>query len=123
MISGTVNSRYEIVIPFSIRDSGGQEHSVEAILDTGYNGSLSLPTVVIAALGLPWKSNTTGILADGSMKQFDNYAATIVWDGKPKTILVQAIDNVPLLGLALMIGYDLRARFTINGHVEVEAMP
>jgi predicted aspartyl protease len=123
MISGTVNSRYEIVISFSIRDSAGQEHPVEAILDTGYNASLSRPAVVIAALGLTWKSNTTGILADGSLKQFDNYSATIIWDGKQSTILVQAIENVPMLGLPLMIGHDLRARFAINGRVEIEAIP
>jgi hypothetical protein len=34
MITGTVNGRLEIVIRLPVRDSAGQDHEVEAILDT-----------------------------------------------------------------------------------------
>jgi predicted aspartyl protease len=123
MIVGTVNSRHEVVIPFSIRDSAGQQHPIEALLDRGYTAYLSLPPLVIGALGLTWKSKSYALLADGALKEVNNYAATIVWDGQSRDIVVQAVDNVPMLGLDLMAGFDLRARFIPNGRVEIIPPP
>ncbi len=123
MITGTVNGRHEVVIRLPVRDSAGQEHEVEAILDTGFTGSLTLPPSLIASLGLPWRSRSSAILASGSVEQFDIFVATVIWDGAPRSILVQAIDNVPLLGMALLVGYDLRVRVTVGGSVQIEAMP
>lgn len=73
MISGTINSRHEIIVPFAIQDAAGNLHPVEALLDTGFNAALSLPALVISALGLVWETHTMGILADGTVKQFDSY--------------------------------------------------
>jgi clan AA aspartic protease len=123
MITGTVNGRFEIVIKLPVPDSAGQEHEVEAILDTGFNGSLTLPPSLIGSLGLSWRSRTSAILANGQVEQFDVYVATVIWDGVPRLILVQAINNPPLLGMALLAGYDLRARLIVGGSVQVEAVP
>src|SRR4051794_34999518 len=49
------------------------------------------------ALDLPWQAEAITILANGSMEKFDTYLATIVWDGQPKIVVVQAMENVPLL--------------------------
>ncbi len=123
MITGTVNGRYEMVTTLPVRDSVGQERQIEAILDTGFTGSLTLPPSLIAALRLPWRSRSSAILANGNIQQFDIYAATVVWDSVPRPILIQAIDNVPLLGMALLVGYDLRARAMVGGTVQIEAVP
>jgi clan AA aspartic protease len=123
MITGTVNARYEMVIKVPVRNSAGQEQEVEAVLDSGFTGSLTLPPSLIARLGLPWRSRSSAILANGNVEQFDIHVATIVWDGMPRPILIQAIDNVPLLGMALLMGYDLRARVTVGGSVQIEAVP
>jgi predicted aspartyl protease len=123
MISGTVNARYEMRIKLPVRNSAGQEQDVEAVLDSDFTGSMTLPSSLIASLGLPWRSRTSAILANGNVEQMDVYAATIVWDGMPRSILIQAIDNVPLLGMALLVGYDLRARVTVGGVVQIEAVP
>ena len=123
MICGVVNSRNEVGFAIPIRDSGGVEHIFEVMLDTGFAGTLSLPTKVIAVLGLPWKSKTTFGLANGQTHEFENYAATIMWDGKPHSIVIQAIDNVPLLGTGLLFGHDLRVQFRDGGVAEIEAVP
>jgi clan AA aspartic protease len=123
MITGTVNARYEIVIKLPVRDSAGQEQEVEAVLDSGFTGALTLPPALIAHLGLPWRSNSNAILANGKVEQLAIHAATIIWDGTPRPILIQAIDNVPLLGMALLVGHDLRARIEVGGLVQIEAMP
>jgi clan AA aspartic protease len=123
IITGTVNARQEILIHLPVRDATGTEHDVEAILDTGFNGALTLPPALIASLGLVWRSRTNAILANGSIQQFDLYAAMVVWDGVPRSVLVQAIDTMPLLGMALLVGYDLRVRVAVGGRVEIEAIP
>ena len=123
MITGIVNARYEMVIKVPVRNSAGQEQEVEAVLDSGFTGSLTLPPLLIATLGLPWRSRSSAILANGNLEQFDIHVATIVWDGMPRPILIQSIDNVPLLGMALLVGYDLRARVTVGGSVQIEAVP
>ena len=56
MITGVVNARHEAMIRLSVHYANGQAQEVEAILDTGFSGSLTLPPAVIAALGLPWRT-------------------------------------------------------------------
>ena len=62
----------------AVRDPGGREHEVEAILDTGFNGSVTLPAGLIATLGLAWRTRGRVILANGTEDQGDIYAATVV---------------------------------------------
>lgn len=123
MITGIVNARYEMVIKVPVQNSAGQEQEVEAVLDSGFTGSLTLPPSLIASLNLPWRSRSSAILANGNVEQFDIHVATIVWDCRPRPILIQAIDNIPLLGMALLRDYDLRARVTVGGSVQIEAVP
>jgi len=123
MIPGTVNARLEILIRVPIRNAAAQEQEVEAVLDTGFTGSLTLPPMLITGLGLAWRSRGNAVLANGTVEQFDIYAATVLWDGMPRPILVQAIDTAPLLGMALLAGYDLRARVVAGGGVQIEAIP
>ncbi len=123
MITGTVNARPEILIRLAVRDAAGVEQQIDTILDTGFNGALTLPPGLIASIGLTWRSRGNAILADGSVQQFDIYAATVIWDGVPRQILIQAIDTAPLLGMALLVGYDLRVRVAVGGSVRIEAIP
>lgn len=123
MITGIVNSNYEMVIKVPVRNDTGQEIEVEAVLDTGFTGSLTLPPLLTSILGLPWRSKTSATSANGNVMHVDVYVATIIWDGKPKSLLIQAIDNAPLLGMSLLIGYDLRASVKLGGSVELEVIP
>lgn len=123
MIHGTVGAGYEMVVPLSLRDSAGKEHESETVLDTGFNGFLSLPPSVIASLGLPWHSKSAALLAGGIEAEFDVYTATVLWDGAPRAIVVQAMDNDPLLGMRLLIAHDITARVKFDGSVRIEAIP
>src|SRR5262245_60207120 len=102
MITGVVNSRHEIEIRLPVRDTQGRVQVVDAILDTGFNGSLTLPPALIVKLQLPWRSRGRAYLANGTSEQFDIYVATVIWDGLPRSILVQEIDAQPLLGMGLL---------------------
>lgn len=123
MITGVVNARHEVVIDLPVRDATGQQQAVEVMIDTGFDGSLTLPPATIADLGLIWRSRSRAVLADGNVEYFDIYIATIVWDGKLRPVLVQAVDNVPLLGMSLLVGHDVRFRAVVGGAVQIEAVP
>ena len=46
-----------------------------------------------------------------------------LWDGVPRQTLVQAIDNVSLLGMSMLVGHDLRVRIQVGGPAEIEVVP
>lgn len=52
MISGVVTGDRQAVIPLKVRGPTGQEQEIEAVIDTGFDGCLSLPSSVIVSLGL-----------------------------------------------------------------------
>ena len=57
MITGVVNAHREATICLLLQAADGRDQEIEAILDTGFNGSLTLPPSVIAALTAvadPW---------------------------------------------------------------------
>ena len=123
MITGIVTAHREAIIRLNVRGPGGVEKTVEAVIDTGFDGTLTLPTTVVAALGLPWLSRELAFLADGSASLFDMYAATVLWDGKPRRVLIQAVDTTPLVGMSLLYGYELRIEAVKGGSVVISELP
>ena len=61
MITGTVNANREAIISCGVRGPHGKEREIEAVIDTAFNGFLTLPPQVIAALGL-----SAGSVSDAS---------------------------------------------------------
>jgi clan AA aspartic protease len=107
MISGIVNSSREAALEIVILDSAGRPFNQGAMVDTGYNGWLTLSPNVIASLGLRWIRYGRAMLADGGQIVFNIYEAVVVWDGQLITIPVDEMDAMPLIGMALMYGYEL----------------
>ena len=123
MIIGVVNTRHEATIRLPVYDAAGQEYAIEVVLDTGFNGSLTLPSSVIATVRLPWRTRGHIILANGTTDVCDIYAATVIWDGRPRRILVEEADTDPLIGMALLYGHDVRMEVIAGGRVSIEALP
>ena len=96
---------------------------MEAILDTGFNGSLTLPLAMIAGLGLRWRTRGLVTLANCTEDYCDIYVATVIWDGRPRNILVEAADTYPLVGMALLYGHDLHVQVVEGGRVVIERLP
>ncbi|MDQ3397270.1 MAG: clan AA aspartic protease [Deinococcota bacterium] len=92
MITGTVNAHREAIIRVVMRGPQASEET-SAIIDTGFSGFLSLPTPLIAALGLPFRRRGRAMLADRSEIVFDIYEGIVVWDGQPRRIAVDAADT------------------------------
>ena len=77
MITGSVNSRREAIIQLEVLGHDGQRQAVDAVIDTGFNGFLTLPGQVIAALGLRRFGSVRVVLVDGSEDLFPTYKATV----------------------------------------------
>jgi clan AA aspartic protease len=122
MITGEVKSG-EGQIRLKIKGLRGREHEVEAVVDSGYTEWLTLPSGVIADLGLRWRSLDRATLADGSECMFDVYIAKVEWDGIERRVLVDEADTDPLVGMALLSGYELKMQVRSRGKVSIKRLP
>jgi clan AA aspartic protease len=116
MITGVVRSM-EPLIRLTVKGARGRQLKIDALLDIGYTGLLTLPPDLIAELGLRWDSLGGATLADGSRCIFPVYEAKIVWDRRTIELVVDAVDGRPLVGMALMNGYELAAQLWEGGKV------
>ena len=117
MITGSVNSRREAIIQLDILGPGGQRQTVDGVIDTGFNGFLTLPGQAIVALGLQRFGSVRVVLADGSEDLFPTYKATVEWDGARRDVEVDAADSDPLVGMATLAGQELRIKVVTGGAV------
>lgn len=119
MITGAVNAEFEPIVPLPIRHPDGKVYTQDAIVDTGFNGWLSLPPALIAQLNLRWKRRGRAILGDGSECVFNVYEAVVIWDGNLLTIPIDEADSEPLVGMSLMEDYQLTIQVFEGGRVEL----
>jgi clan AA aspartic protease len=122
MIYDVVNTSYEATIQLVIGNENLQTRMIDAVIDTGYTGFLSLPSEIIFALNLPWTGIDRGTLGDGSEVNFEVYAATVIWDGEYRNIPVNQAETDPLVGMSLLYGYDLRIQAVEGGSVIIEIL-
>jgi len=121
MITGAVKSD-EARIRLKVRGRRGREQEVEAVIDSGYTGALTLPPALITMLGLRWQSVERATLADGSTCVFQVYVGKLVWDGKVRTILVDEADSDPLVGMRLLRGHELKMQVRYRGKVTIKRL-
>jgi clan AA aspartic protease len=123
MITGIVTVAREAVISLTVRGPNGQEQEIETVIDTGFDGSLTLPSALITALGLPWRRRGRALLADGNESVFDIYEATVMWDGTARRVSVDEVEVMPLVGMTLLYGYELTVQIVEGGRVLLKRLP
>jgi clan AA aspartic protease len=123
MLRGTVTAEREAIIGVSVRGPTGRVLDIEAVVDTGFDGFLCLPPAAIAQLRLRWIERGEGMLADGSECLVEVYEATVLWDGHALSLFVDEVDADPLVGMALLEGYELKAEVRSGGKVTIKRLP
>ena len=121
MIEGVVNAAYEAVISLTVQGPSGETREIEAIIDTGFGGFLTLPPELIADLDLPFQGIGFSTLGDGSEITFPYYDSAVLWDGQPRYGYVDAADTTPLVGMRLLEWHDLLVQVRDGGRVAIEA--
>jgi clan AA aspartic protease len=121
MMQGIVNQNCEATLAIVIRNNH-QRLLIDAVIDTGFSGFLTLPSEIITTLGLTWKGRDIATLGDGSSCIFDVYIATVIWDGQYRIIDINGSETVPLIGMRLLRGYELRIQTIESGLVTVKVL-
>lgn len=122
MISGRIRNR-EAIIELEVSAPGQPSQLVEAVIDTGYNGYLTLPGQLVTVLRLPFAGHRRGTLADGSITRLDVYLATVVWHGQPKDVLVSQAAGAPLIGMSMLKGSRMTMDVVDGGDVMIDELP
>jgi clan AA aspartic protease len=123
MITGTVTASREAVIQLEVVGPSGATRWIQAVIDTGYNGWLTLPAAVIAALQLPFVGHRRGTLADGAVVLLDVFFGCVVWHGTRQEILISQADGAPLAGMSLLWGSRVTIDAADGGPVVIHEMP
>lgn len=122
MMHGFVNQSCEAVIRVAVGHANAPKQMIEAVIDTGFTGFLSLPLTTIESLSLPWIFRDVATLGDGSEAIFEMYRAIVIWDGQPQVVDVAASEADPLVGMSLLYGFKLEIETVEGGSVTIKAL-
>jgi clan AA aspartic protease len=122
MMVGMVTSAGQVTLQLVIHGPAGRSEQVEAVIDTGFKGHLTLPPTLVAALGLPSRGLFHPNLADGSRILMHYHEAVVIWHGQPRTISALTTDTPPLIGMALLEGGRLTVDVIAAGPATIEVL-
>ncbi len=122
MITGVVTAN-AAVIAIHLVSTNGQTTTLDAIVDTGFNGFLTLPLPEIARLGFAYQGNMEAVLGDGSDTMMDMFLGAVRWEGQLREGTVLAAEGTPLVGMDLLSGSRLCLDITDGGAVTIELLP
>ncbi len=122
MISGTVTRDREVVIQLDVLATNQSAVSVQAVVDTGFNGFLTVPINVLNALEASAAGTRRAELGDGNLVELDVYVVKVKWHNENRDVLSLQTEATPLVGMSLLwgsrVGFDAQS----GGAVTIEAM-
>jgi clan AA aspartic protease len=123
VITGIITADREATLSLTVRGPAGQEQEVAAVIDTGFNGMLTLAPSLVAALSLVYHSQARATLGDGSTVALRKYEGSILWHGAVRDVIVLEAAGGPLVGMSLLYGSRVTLDVVDGGPVTVEALP
>ncbi|NER33087.1 MAG: clan AA aspartic protease [Oscillatoria sp. SIO1A7] len=122
MMYGIVNQNREAMLRLVVGNANAGRQTIDAVIDTGFTGFLTLPMTVITSLDLQLYSREEGMLGNGSFYIFDVYPGFIIWDGELKRIDINAAETIPLVGMSLLYGYRMQLDAIEGGTVIIQSL-
>jgi clan AA aspartic protease len=119
VILGSV-ANSEAMVEVEVSNFEGNSRRIEFVVDTGYNGDLTLPAAVIASLDLPSAGPRRARLADGGEIILQSFAAVIDWHGNSMRVVASQSEGKALLGMALLANCRLTIDVVDRGKVSIE---
>lgn len=94
--------------------------AVEFIVDTAFDGDLSLPSSLLARLDVEFATERLLQMVDGSIIKRYAYLIELDWNEGKRPTEIMVLENAPLLGAVLMdeshVDLDMRS----GGEVSIE---
>ncbi|MBM3242361.1 clan AA aspartic protease [Candidatus Poribacteria bacterium] len=122
MITGNVTVQREAIISLEVVGSDQQIQRVEAVIDTGFNGYLTLPRNLINRLKLQLVGHRRATLGDGNIVVLDVYFTTVLWHTRAQEVLVLQADGGPLVGMSLLYGNRVTLDVVDDGDVIIDTL-
>lgn len=122
MLRGRVDARREARVTLELRASDGQFQSIAGVVDTGFNGHLTLPLDVIRRLELEPRVPTNVTLATGVRSRLNTWSGQVLWHDGPRTIRILESEGTPLLGMELLQDSQLLVQVRVGGDVLIKAL-
>ena len=113
----------EAVLTLTIRSEDGDSEDlvdVEAVIDTGFSGHLTLPASFVGDLNLPREGDIEVELANGQIDELGVYEARVRWHSREVPVPVYEADGEPLVGMSLLRGSRLTVDVAPGGDVLIE---
>ena len=122
MISGKVTANREAVIELEVVGSEQRKERVEAAIDTGFNGDLTLSIDLVNSLELRPAGNRIATLGDGNTVILDVYLARVIWHEQEREVLVLQADGGSLVGMSLLYGNRVELTVLAGGDVTINPL-
>ena len=122
MINGKITTHREAIIGLEVIGSNQKREKVEAVIDTGFNGYLTLPNNLINSLNLQQAGSRRVTLGDGNIVVLEMYFAKVLWHGQEREILGLQADGGTLIGMSLLYGSRLVLEVIDNGNVTIDSL-
>lgn len=123
MIIGIVNAFKQAVIALELHGPYGKAITVDAVIDTGFDGHLAVTPEITADLQLPFRETRTYQLGSGKLVDFAIHNATVVWDGELRDVAALVTDGGILLGMSMLSGCTLFIHAVDGGDVRIDSKP
>ena len=92
------------------------------VIDTGFNGYLTLPHDLINYLKLQRAGSRHVALGDGNVVVLDVYLAMVLWHGQQREVLALQADGGPLIGMSLLYGNRVMLEVIGDGDVTIDSL-
>jgi len=94
--------------------------AVEFIVDTGFEGDVTLPSSVLQRVHTEPLFLSLRSLADGTTRECRVHQMVLDWNGEARRVQVLELGHNPLLGALLLEGCHLDLDFVEGGEVVIE---
>ncbi len=122
MMTGQITANRGAVIELEIVGSEQIREKAEAVIDTGFNGYLTLPSDVVSHLQLQLAGNRRATLGDGNTVVLDVYLAKVVWHSHQREVLALETEGSPLIGMSLLYGNRVMLTVVNDGDVTIDPL-
>lgn len=122
MITGRILPSGEPIVSLHVKGADGRFREYDAIVDTGFNGSVALAAEALSELGLQRTGTVHVQYADDTIDERPVYRSVIEWDGEERTVEINSIASDVLIGVRLLAGFELRVAFIASGRVEISRL-
>jgi len=110
----------EAWVEITIAGDRGESRTLAAVVDTGFTGWLTVPSSVMSELGLTPAGNAQNTMANGLEAESVFCEAAVLWHENTVDVLVDIMDNTPLIGTDLLSGSRLTIDWWDGGDVIIE---